>query len=418
MKQEVFDIIVIGGGPAGMMAAGRAGELNASVLLIEKNDRLGKKLSITGGRRCNITNAEENDRIFLENFPESKQFLFSPFSQFNVKNTFEFFEGRNLPLVIEDRKRAFPKSQNAEDVCSTLENFVKESGNVTVQLNTTFQSFILEKDVVKGTKTSKGTFFASKIILASGGLAAPETGSTGEGLSALAEIKHTIKEPDPNLAPLRTPSKWVHALSGTTLDDVSIRFIQKNKTKLKKRGRILFTHFGISGPLIINSAFEVKKLLKNDKLIASIDLFPDTEHNILDKQLTDLFEQSKKRTIKNVFKDMLQKKVTQTVLKLQDNSIEDKPSNTVSKTERKALTQTLKNLEFPITGTMGFKWSIVADGGVIPKEVDFKHMNSRIYPNLYLIGDTLDINRPSGGFSLQLCWTTGWVAGTHAVQSL
>ena len=150
MHNENYDVIVIGGGPAGMMAAGRAGELGAKVLLLEKNDRLGKKLSITGGRRCNITNAEFDNRIFLDNFPESKQFLFSPFSQFNVESTFEFFESRGLPLVVEDRKRAFPKSQKAEDVCSVLSSYVAESGNVTVKLRTAVESFIVDGEILKG----------------------------------------------------------------------------------------------------------------------------------------------------------------------------------------------------------------------------------------------------------------------------
>lgn len=415
MKEE-YDIIVIGGGPSGMMAAGRAGELGSRVLLIEKNDRLGKKLSITGGRRCNITNAEFDNRIFLDSFPESKQFLFSSFSQFNVESTFEFFEGRGLPLIVEDRKRAFPKSEKAEDVCEVLSEYVEESGNVTVELESAVKSLIVKEGVLKGVKTSSGSFFASRIILATGGLAAPGTGSTGEGLSMLGKIGHTIKEPDPNLAPLRTSSKWVHKLSGTTVDDMTLRFIQDDKTKLKVRGRILFTHFGISGPLVINSAFQVKKFLKGGPLTASVDLFPDHDLGSLDTLLLELFEEQKNKQLKNVLKDLSQKKLSEVILNLPELKIGDVFVHSISKDQRKALVRTLKDLSFPITGTMGFEWSIVADGGVIPQEVDFKTMTSRLFPNLYLIGDTIDINRPSGGFSLQLCWTTGWIAGTHAAS--
>ena len=416
--KTVFDIIVIGGGPAGMMAAGRAGALGARVLLIEKNDRLGKKLAITGGRRCNITNAEYDNRLFLENFPESKHFLFSPFSKFNVEDTFTFFEGRGLPLKVEDRKRAFPKSEKAEDVCSLLEAYVKESGNVTVELETAFEGFLVEKDLVVGVKTSRGAFRGAKVILATGGMAAPETGSTGEGVNMLATIGHTVEEPDPNLAPLRTSSKWVHALSGLTLDDMQLRFIQDGKTKLKKRGRLLFTHFGISGPLVINSAFEVKKLLKEKELFASVDLFPDQDLGELDKWFIALFEKEKATLLKNVLKEYMPKKIVTAVLKFAKLEFGNVPVHEVKKEERKRLVQTVKDLRFPITGTMGFEWSIVADGGVVPTEVDFKHMNSRIHPNVYLIGDTLHINRPSGGFSLQLCWTTGWIAGTHAATGV
>ncbi len=412
-----YDVIVIGGGPSGMMAAGRAGELGARVFLIEKNDRLGKKLSITGGRRCNITNAEFDNRIFLDHFPEAKHFLFSPFSKHNVENTFEFFEGRGLPLMIEDRKRAFPQSERAEDVCCVLETYIEESGNVDVKLDAAFVSFIVRDKKIVGVKTSNGTFLASKVILATGGLAAPETGSTGEGLSALEEIGHTVAKPDANLVPLKTNAPWVHELSGLSIDEMTIRYLQENKTKLKLRGRLLFTHFGISGPLVINSAYQVKQLLKKGPVTASIDLFPDHDLKQLDQFFIKLFETEKQKLVKTILKELMQKKLGETVLEIADLPIADTLANAVTKDERKRLVHTLKDLSFPITGTMGLDWSIVADGGVIPTEVDFKTMTSRLYPNLYLIGDTLNINRPSGGFSLQLCWTTGWVAGTHASQS-
>ena len=416
MKKQPYDVIVIGGGPAGMMAAGRAGELGAKVLLVEKNERLGKKLSITGGRRCNITNAETNDRIFLENFPESKQFLFSPFSKFNVEDTFMFFEGRGLPLIVEDRKRAFPKSEKAEDVCTTLETYINETDNVQVQLNAEVISFIVKNGELAGIKTSAGDFYASRIILATGGFAAPDTGSTGEGVTMLKDLGHTVADPDPNLAPLRTSAKWVHSLSGTTVDDMTLRFFQKDKSAFKARGRLLFTHFGISGPLVINSAFEVKKFLKQGPLEASVDLFPDYDLGSLDIYLLEEFEKQKNKQLKTVLKDLLQKKLSETILRFPGLNIGDTPLHSIPKEKRKLLVRTLKDLRFPITGTMGFEWSIVADGGVIPKEVDFRNMTSRLFPNLYLVGDTININRPSGGFSLQLCWTTGWIAGTHAAN--
>lgn len=423
--ESTFDLIVIGGGPAGMMAAGRAGELGARVLLIEKNDRLGKKLSITGGRRCNITNAEFDNRLFLDSFPESKQFLFSPFSKFNVASTFDFFESRGLKLKVEDRKRAFPQSDKASDVCRVLETYVRQSGNVTVQLKTAFAGFVVENGEVVGVKTSNGSVRAKRFALGTGGVAAPETGSTGEAFGMLKKIGHTIKDPDPNLAPLRTNATWVKALSGTTVDDVKLRFIQKEKTQLNVRGRLLFTHFGISGPLVINSSFQVKNLLKNGPLFASVDLFPDHDLKSLDEFFVKLFEQERHKHLKTVLKELLQKNLSEVILLLLgDRPLltsplqGEEPIHSITKDQRKSLVHLLKDLRFPITGTMGLDWSIVADGGVIPQEIDFKSMTSRLHPNLYLIGDTININRPSGGFSLQLCWTTGWIAGTHAAESL
>jgi predicted Rossmann fold flavoprotein len=414
---ESYDIIVIGGGPSGMMAAGRAGELGARVLLIEKNNRLGKKLSITGGRRCNITNAEFDPRLFLENFTEAKQFLYSPFSQFDVQATFDFFEGHGLPLAIEDRKRAFPKTRQAEDVCRVLEKYVLESGNVKVHLNTSVKSLVKKGDDLTGVKTDKGVYHAKKIILATGGLAAPETGSTGDGISMLASIGHNVKEPDPDLAPLKTSATWVHDLSGVSVDDMCLRYVQEKKTKLKIRGRVLFTHFGISGPIVINSAHEVKKLLANGKLDASVDLFPDHDLGSLDGYLVKLFEERKNKKLKTVMKELMQKKIAEKVFSLFGESVADTKVHSITKEQRKRLVGLLKDLRFPIVGTMGYEWSIVADGGVVPEEVDFRSMTSRLYPNLYLVGDTININRPSGGFSLQLCWTTGFVAGTHGAST-
>ena len=309
MNNEQYDIIVIGGGPSGMMAAGRAGEVGAKVLLIEKNDRLGKKLSITGGRRCNITNAEFDDQLFLDNFPKAKQHLQTPLSQFNVESTFDFFENRNLPIMVEDGKRAFPESESAEDVCDLLIEYVEESGNVEVKLDTALESLVITDGKLVGVKTSSGTFQASRVILATGGLAAPDTGSTGEGLSMLASIGHTVSEPNPSLVPLKSSAKWVHALSGLTIDNVALRFVQDGKIEHSVNGRILFTHFGISGPTVINAAHVAKDLLKKGKLTASLDLFPDRSVKQMDEMLKRMFNDGPKKLLKGVLRELLQKKI-------------------------------------------------------------------------------------------------------------
>ncbi|MFC1787740.1 NAD(P)/FAD-dependent oxidoreductase [Patescibacteria group bacterium] len=418
MKKNEYDIIVIGGGPSGMMAAGRAGELGAKVLLIEKNNRLGKKLSLTGGRRCNLTNAEPDNRLFLDNFPESKKYLFSSLSQFNVEDTFRFFEDRGLPIIIEDKKRAFPKSEKAEDVCRVLTDYIKESHQVEVKLNTALVSFVVNDGKLKGIETTSGVFYAPQIILATGGFAAPETGSTGEGVLMLSAIGHTVRDPDPNLVPLKTSAKWVHKLSGVSVDDVALKFIQKDKVQHKVNGRILFTHFGISGPTVINVAHVAKMLLKKGSLTASIDLFPDHDLKSLDELVRELLERHSKKQLKRVIKELMPKKLGETIFETIKPDIAKVLANSLTKEQRKLLISTLKDLRFPITGTMGLDWSIVADGGVVLKEVNFKTMTSKLFPNLYLIGDTININRPSGGFSLQLCWTMGWIAGTCAASSM
>ncbi|MCR4306546.1 MAG: aminoacetone oxidase family FAD-binding enzyme, partial [Candidatus Yonathbacteria bacterium] len=408
---QTYDLIVIGGGPSGMMAAGRAAELGARVLLLEKNRHLGEKLKITGGGRCNITNAEFNVRTFLENFPQSKEFLFSPFSKFSAKDTFTFFEEKGLPLVVEARKRAFPASQKAFDVFLTMEKYIRVH-RVKVEKSARVSSLKKKDGKIVSVKLSDGKEYSARYFaLATGGTAAPETGSTGDGFKMLSKLGHIIAKPNPNIVPLKTSAKWVHSLSGTTLSFMTIRFKQNGKTKIKKTGKILFTHFGVSGPLILNSSYEVRKLLKEGPVEASIDLFPDTEENDLDRRVQNLFEKNKNKKLKNMFSELLPKALAEEIVALPELGLSQRTINSITREERKKLVKKMKDLTFPITGTLGFDKAIIADGGVILEEVDLKNMTSKLYPNLYLLGDTLSINRPSGGFSLQMCWTTGFVAG-------
>ncbi|MCR4330978.1 MAG: aminoacetone oxidase family FAD-binding enzyme [Patescibacteria group bacterium] len=415
---QTYDLIVIGGGPSGMMAAGRAAELGARVLLLEKNKHLGEKLKITGGGRCNITNAEFNVRTFLENFPQSKEFLFSPFSKFSAKDTFVFFEEKGLPLVVEARKRAFPASQKAFDVFLTMEKYIR-AHRVKVEKNARVSSLKKKDGKIVSVKLSDGKEYSARYFaLATGGTAAPETGSTGDGFKILSKLGHIIAKPNPNIVPLKTSAKWVHDLSGTTLSFMTVRFKQNGKTKIKKTGKILFTHFGVSGPLILNSSYEVRKLLKEGPVEASIDLFPDTEENDLDRRVQNLFDKNKNKKLKNMFSELLPKALAETIVGLPELELSQRTINSITREERKKLVKKMKDLTFPITGTLGFDKAIIADGGVILEEVDLKNMTSKLYPNLYLLGDTLSINRPSGGFSLQMCWTTGFVAGTDAGEKV
>jgi len=407
-----FDVIVIGGGPAGMMAAGRAAECGRRVLLLEKNKVLGKKLSITGGGRCNITNAESDIHTFLSKYGDGGKFFYSPFSQFGPKETFNFFESKGLPLVVEARKRVFPESQQAPDVTKVMKTYASQSG-VTVRTGTRMNDFIREDGKIVGVRTKDGDYSGKTFILATGGKSHQETGSTGEGISWLSKLGHTTYEPSPDIVPLVVLEEWVKNCSGKTLSFMRITF-GTGADKFSETGKILFTHFGVSGPLILNSSARVKKLLKKGPVHTTIDMYPDTETGTLRNRVLAVFDEHKNKELKNILKEFVPHGMTDAVLAQLDDELQEKRVHSVSKEERYALVDRLKAMPLTITDTMGYDWAVVSDGGVDLREVDMKTMASKLHPNLYLVGDTLHVSRPSGGYSLQLCWTTGWVAGSNA----
>ncbi len=415
-NKKIYDVIIIGGGASGLFSACICSDNNQKVLLIEKNNILGKKLALTGGGRCNITNKKSDTQTFLEKFPESKKFLFSPFSKFSVDDTMNYFENTlNLPLKTEANDRVFPKSNKATDVIDAMISHLKYN-NTSIFLNAKVTKLLTSKDKVTSVTCNNSTYFAKKFILSTGGLAAPKTGSTGDGFKFLKILGHTIIKPNPNLIPLKTNTKWVHAMSGTTLDNIKISFIQKNKVKIQRIGKILFTHFGISGPMIINTSFEVKKLLDKSNVTASIDLFPDMEQHLLDKKIIELFQKNNNKLLSNVLLEIIPKSLVTQILNFDILKSLNKITNSITKDERKILVTTIKHLEFPITGILGLDKAIIADGGIKLEEVNFKDMSSKLYTNLHLTGDLLSINRPSGGYSLQLCWTTAFVASQNTLQ--
>lgn len=414
-QSPVYDVIIVGGGASGMMAAGRAAELGARVLIIEKNKRLGKKLSITGGGRCNITNATFDNREFLDNFPKAKKFLFSSFAQFSVQDTFDLFNRLGLKIVIQERKRAFPETENAESVYRALYHWCQK-GHVTFVTEEPVKKIRQHKDHWE-IKTSASLYTGMSLILSTGGRAAPETGSTGDGFRWLRELGHTVAEPSPNVVPLKTPASWVHRLSGVDLSFVKMRFYCDGKQQFNKIGKILFTHFGISGPMVLNSSYDVAQLLSWGDVECSLDLYPDTELDDLDKRIVKLLDATPGKQIENSLSELMPRKIIEEILNLPQVKCAGKMSRDVTRDERRTLVHVLKDLRFPISGTMGFDRAVIADGGVDLREIDFKTMQSRIHSSLYIIGDLLNINRPSGGFSLQLCWTTGWIAGSGTVTS-
>lgn len=412
-QSEQFDVVVIGGGASGMMAAIFAAQSGKRVVILEKNKQLGKKLDITGGGRCNITNAEFDTKKLLTIYGESAPFLHSPFSQFSVQDTFNFFESRGMPLVVQALKRAFPKSEKATDVTKLLIKEL-EKLNVDVRTGTSVKKLMREGDTIIGVETIKGIFIGTSYILATGGLSHPETGATGDGFTFLKELGHTVKDPTPSIVPLAVSDEWVHKLAGISINDAKITFMLDGKKSFSKTGKILFTHFGLSGPTILNSATKVADLLHAGTVTATIDVCPRNDIGTFETQVIEVFNTNKNKNLRTVFKELVPVGIG-TVLESHFPDIDfTKKVHSVTKDERKQILRLLKALPVTTTGLMGFDRAVVADGGIHLSEVDTKTMQSKKITNLYITGDLLDINRPSGGYGLQLCWTTGYVAGKNA----
>jgi len=409
----VYDIIVIGGGASGLMVAGGAALRGKKVLLLEKNKQLGEKLKITGGGRCNVTNAEEDMRILLKNYGDAEPFLYSLFAQFSNKDTVIFFESRGLPIVVQARKRAFPHTENAHDVYRVMEAYCTHP-LITIKINSPVQKIVTQGNKITQVIVKGVIYEGRSVVLATGGMSHPETGSTGDGFKWLTDLGHSVEKPTPSIVPLAVSDTWVKSLAGVSLSFMKISFYVEGKRKFYKIGKVLFTHFGLSGPLILNAAKAVGDLLHDGLVTATIDMYPDTEFDVLERKILSVFDAHKNKTFKNIFKECVPDGMVDAVVSLLPATLSETKVHSISKEDRKKIIHLLKSMPVTITGLMGYDRAVVADGGVPLDEIDTKTMRSKKINNLFVTGDLLHINRPSGGFSLQLCWTTGYVAGENA----
>ena len=409
-----YDIAVIGGGPAGMMAVGRAAELGAKVILIEKNEILGKKLLITGKGRCNFTHNEFDIRKFTEKFGRNGRFLYSALTVFGVRKVINFFKSRGVKAKVEQGDRIFPEEGNAQDILNVLVKYLAE-GKVNILLNSEVTEFKQEIGEISHILLRGRQICAGKFIICAGGKSYPQTGSTGDGYRWAEQLGHTVIPPVPALNPVKTSEKWVKELQGLSLKNVSLKLFQNNKKKDERFGEMLFTHFGVSGPIVMDMSKNIGELLKKGQVKLILDLKPALDFKKLDKRIQRDFEKFKGRMFKNSLKGLLPLSMIPVIIKL--SGIEpDKQVDHISREERNKLVHLLKELELTPTGLLGFKWSVVTSGGVALKEVNPNTMGSKKVENLYFAGEILDLDGPSGGYNLQVCWSTGYLAGQSAAK--
>ena len=408
-----YDVAIIGGGPAGMMAAGRAASRGLSVLLLEKNPTLGKKLLLTGGGRCNLTNNKLDIRTMLSKYKGNDQFLFSAFTQFSVKDTLEFFNSHGLATKEENEGRVFPVTDSAKSVFDVLKDYM-EKGGVKIKTGIEVADLSIEpviKNIIISTKDNQ-RIIAKSCVVATGGTSHPETGSTGEGFLWLKKLGHTIIDNDFALVPIALKDEWAKKLGGITLSDVKLSVFQNNKKQFIRKGNILFTHFGISGPTVLNMSKDIGELLKNGEVIIELDLFPKLDIGAARRQLQELLAEESNKKLKNTLNKLIPNALALALLEL-SNIDGETPNHHVSTESRKKLVLLMKAIPLHVFHLLGSEKAIVSSGGVILEEVNFKTMQSRVIPNIFLVGDVLNIDRPSGGYSLQLCWTTGYIAGDN-----
>ena len=410
---NTWDVIIIGGGASGLMAGAVASARGKSVLILDKNKTCGEKLKITGGGRCNITNNEYDIHKLLKVYGEGAPFLYSPFSIFGVKDTFKYFESRGLPLVTQARNRVFPSTEKASDVFDVLHKELIKN-KATLQQNCLVIGINTREGKIVNVETNQGNFFAKSFILATGGMSHPETGSTGDGFRFLKELGHEVKDPTPDIVPVAIHENWVKSLAGVSLSFMKITFFLDGKKQFSKTGKILFTHFGISGPLVLNSAKNIKALLDKGEVTACIDLYPDTTIGDLEKKIIKIFDSNKNKILKTIIKDIVPDGMAKSFEEIIDFIDLKTKVHSVKKEDRRKIVDLLKSLPMSVDGLMGLNRAVVVDGGIALSEIDMKTMCSKKFSNLYVTGDLLHLNRDSGGYSLQICWTTGYVAGISA----
>ena len=405
-------VIVVGGGAAGMMACHAAAMCGHQVTLLEKNEKLGKKIYITGKGRCNLTNASDMEALFA-NVMSNRKFLYSAFYTFDNNQVIDLFEMNGMATKTERGNRVFPVSDHSSDVISTMAKVLKND-NVEVKLNTTVQSLIIKENKACGVIVNGKEISADNVILCTGGLSYPSTGSTGDGYEFAKKAGHRIIDCTPSLVPFNIREEWVKDLQGLSLKNSAVTIYDEKKNLYSDFGEMLFTHFGVSGPMILSASGNIKaaEFVKPLKLV--IDLKPAMTEDQLDKRILRDFDENKNKQFRNSVSKLLPSKLIPIIIDL--SGIDpDKKVNEISKEERSHFVHLLKNLTMTINGLRGWNEAIITKGGINVKDVNPSTMESKLVSNLFFAGEVLDLDAMTGGYNLQIAWSTGYLAGLSCV---
>ena len=396
-----------------MMAGNSASELGAKVIIIEKNKQPGIKLLLTGNGRCNLTNKINNNKILASHYGSNGKFLLSGFAQFNDQDTIDFFEARGVKTKVEDNNRVLPVSNRASDVLDALLKDLKNRSVTTKNNSTITKIFSKNNKIQKIIINDQEEIIAKNYLIAVGGKSYPLTGSTGDGYTWLKNLGHTVIEPKPALTPIILKERFINNLEGLSFKDKLITIRQNNILLAKETGDFIFTADGISGPAIINlSRLITNRLIGTEKVI--IDFFPQQTEKELNLSLQQTWTTQLNKTIKNALTELLPGKFIEVILPLIKINL-TKKINSITREERKRLIELLKEFTLEIKKLADFNQAMITKGGVKINEIDPKTMRSKIIDNLYLAGEIIDLDGPTGGFNLQICWTTGYVAGKNAI---
>ena len=399
-------VIIVGGGPAGMIAAIAASGSGNEVHIYEKNEKLGKKLFITGKGRCNLTNISDMKTV-MESVVSNPKFMYSAFGVFTNEDIVKLIEDAGCRTKVERGNRVFPESDHSYDVIDALKKSLRANG-VRVHLNEEIKGLVIEDGKCTGIRLKNGIVCGEKIIVATGALSYQSTGSTGDGYRWAQAAGHKIVDTVPALVPLETEED-VSAMMGLSLKNVEASIYNEKKLLYSEFGEMLFTHFGVSGPIIISASSYICRKLQN-RLRLEIDLKPALDEEKLDARILRDFEKNKNRVLKNSLGELLPSSIIGEVMS-QSGIDPDKKVNVITKAERLALIHSLKHLTFTIKGTRGWNEAIITQGGISTKEINPKTMESRLVKNLFFAGEVLDVDALTGGFNLQVAWSTGYCAG-------